>query len=82
MRYPTAEEKRTSRELIRPFILAMGKNTTQADVARITGVSPNAISRWLIGMANLLPENQEKIQKFIDNPPISTPKWKDSDRNR
>ena len=83
MRRLTKEEVQKSREMVRPFAVALGKNCSTANAARITGISANVLSRWLCGESNLEPAKHDAARAFIDNPPTdSAPKWKDSDRNR
>ena len=78
----TDEQRAKSASLIRPFLTAMGKDCSQAKAAKILGLSPHTVSKWLIGDMGLAAEHHERVEQFIANPPVCKPKYKDSDRNK
>ena len=78
----TTAEKHASKLLLRPLLDAMGKDHTINTVSFATGISKDALSKWICGDISLSPSNQVKVRAFVDEPTIAKPKYKDSDRNK
>ena len=80
MRCLTYEQKRSSAELIQPFLSAVGKNGSIANAARITGISGDQLSKWISGKRSFSEDSLPAIRAFIANPPVMKPKYQDSSR--